>query len=74
VEVTFAIEPGTPREAFKERFGARRWMTRQVKTALERLRLIFEEGSKEPLARATVAGWEELRAPRFGGSSRVARG
>src|SRR3954451_8923716 len=74
VEVTFTIEPGTPREAFKEKFGSRPWTRRQLKTALERLRVIFEEGTKEPLARATVAGWEDLRAARFGASTKVVRG
>jgi len=74
VEVTFANEPGTPREAFKERFGARGWSRRQFKTALERLRVIFEERPDQPLARASVAGYEPLRAPRFGASPRIARG
>ena len=74
VEVTFASEPGTPREAFKERFGSRGWSRRQLKAALERLRVIFEEASDQPLARATVAGYEPTRAPRFGASPRVVRG
>lgn len=74
VEMTTWTEAGTPREAFKERLGMRRWMTRQSRTALERLRLIFEEGIDEPLARATVAGFEPLTAPRFGESPRVVRG
>jgi uncharacterized protein YndB with AHSA1/START domain len=74
VEMTAWTEAGTPREAFKERLGMRRWMTRQSRTALDRLRLIFEEGSGEPLARATMAGFEPLKAPRFGASSRAVRG
>jgi uncharacterized protein YndB with AHSA1/START domain len=74
VEVRFASEPGTPREAFKERFGARRWMRRQLKTSLERLRVIFEERPDGPLARASVAGYEPLRSPRFGASPRIVRG
>ncbi|MEA2422826.1 MAG: hypothetical protein QOF55_1925 [Thermoleophilaceae bacterium] len=74
VEMTTWIEPGTPREAFKQRLGMRRWMTRQSKTALERLRMIFEEGTGEPLARATVAGLEPLKGPRFGESPRPVRG
>src|SRR3954470_12561481 len=74
VEVTFATEPGTPRERFKERFGSRRWTRRQLKTALERLRVIFEEHPEGPLARASVAGYEPLRASRFGASSGVVRG
>ena len=74
VEMTTWHEPGTPREGFKEKFGMRGWMTRRTKTALERLRLIFEEGAQEPLARATVAGFEPLKAPRFGESPRPVRG
>ena len=66
VDMTIWSEPGTPREAFKEKLGARRWLRRQSKVALERLRTIFEEHSDRPLARATVAGWEPLKAPRFG--------
>jgi uncharacterized protein YndB with AHSA1/START domain len=74
VAVRFAWEPGTPREAFKERFGSRGWTRRQLKTALERLRVIFEEEADRPLARATVAGFEPLRSPRFGASPKIARG
>lgn len=74
VEMTAWSESYTARERFKERLGLHRWMTRQSKTALERLRLIFEEGSTEPLARATVAGFEPMKAPRFGASPRAARG
>lgn len=74
VEVTYAQEPGTPREAFKEKFGSSRWTKRQLKTALERLRVIFEERPDGPLARASVAGHEPLRSPRFGASPRIVRG
>jgi uncharacterized protein YndB with AHSA1/START domain len=74
VEVTYASEPGTPREALKERLGSRRWSRRQLRTALERLRVIFEERPDGPLARATVAGEEPLRAPRFGASPKIVRG
>jgi uncharacterized protein YndB with AHSA1/START domain len=74
VEMTTWHEPGTPREAFKQRLGMHGWLNRQGKTALDRLRLIFEEGTTEPLARATVAGFEPLKAPRFGESPRPARG
>ncbi len=70
VEMSIISEPGTPREAFKNRFGQRRWLKRQAKTSLERLRMIFEEPPSEPLARATVAGWEPSKGPRFGTSSR----
>jgi uncharacterized protein YndB with AHSA1/START domain len=74
VEMTAWSEAGTPREAFKERLGMHGWMTRQSKTALDRLRLIFEEASTEPLAHTTIAGYEPLKAPRFGASARAARG
>ena len=74
VEVTVALDPGTPREAFKERFGSRRWTRRGLKTALDRLRVIFEEQPDRPLARASVAGYEPMRAPRFGASPKIARG
>jgi uncharacterized membrane protein len=74
VEMTTWIEPGTPREAFKERLGMHRWMNRQSKTALERLRMIFEEGTDAPLARVTVAGFEPMKGPRFGESPRAVRG
>jgi hypothetical protein len=43
-----------------------RWMRRQTKIALERLRRIFEEPRDAPLARATIAGYEPLKAVRFG--------
>src|SRR5215212_3030397 len=74
VEVTLVWQPGTPREAFKEKFGSRRWTRRQLKTALERMRVIFEEQPDAPRARASIAGFEPLRSPRFGASSRVVRG
>ena len=66
VDMTTSSVPGTPREAVMERLGARPWLGRQSKVALERLRTIFEEQPDRPLARATVAGWEPLKAPRFG--------
>jgi uncharacterized membrane protein len=74
VEVTMEWRPGTPREAFKEKFGSRRWTRRQLASALERLRVIFEEQPDAPRARASIAGFEPLRSPRFGASQRVARG
>jgi uncharacterized protein YndB with AHSA1/START domain len=66
VDMTIWSEPGTPREAVMERLGSRRWLRRKAKVALERLRVIFEEHPDRPLARATVASWEPLKAPRFG--------
>lgn len=66
VEMTTWSEPGTPREAVMEKLAARRWLRRQSRTALERLRTIFEERPDRPLARAGVAGWEPSKAARFG--------
>lgn len=66
VEMTTWTEPATRFDAFKEALGARRWFRAQAKTALERLRRVFEETPERPLARATVAGYEPHTAPRFG--------
>jgi hypothetical protein len=74
VESTLVWDPGTPREVFKEKFGSTRWTRRQLKIALERLRVIFEEQRDRPLARASIAGYEPLRSPRFGVSPRIVRG
>ncbi len=66
VEMTLWSEPGSPRERLLEKLGTRRWTKRQAQAALERLRAVFEERPDEPLARATVAGWEPQKAARFG--------
>jgi uncharacterized protein YndB with AHSA1/START domain len=66
VELTTWSEPASRADALRESLGARRWLRRQNKTALERLRRVFEEARDEPLARTTVAGLEPLKAPRFG--------
>jgi uncharacterized protein YndB with AHSA1/START domain len=65
VELTTYSEPATIVDVLKE-LGAPRWMKRQTKAALERLRMIFEEPPDKPLLRATIAGYEPLKAPRFG--------
>src|SRR3954466_3924624 len=74
VEMTYWHEAGTPREALKQRLGREGGMKRQTNTALDRLRLIFEEATDEPLARASVAGFEPMKGPRFGESPRALRG
>jgi uncharacterized protein YndB with AHSA1/START domain len=74
VDMTISSEAGTPRARFQERLGARGWLRRQSKKALERLRTMLEERPDEPLERATVAGWEQSRGPRFGTGTRAARG
>ena len=65
VELTTWSEPKTFVDRLKQR-GAHRWVARQSKIALERLRLIFEEPLDRPLKRATVAGYEPAKAARFG--------
>jgi uncharacterized protein YndB with AHSA1/START domain len=66
VEMTAWTEPATRLDAFKEGFGARRWLRRQAKTAHERLRMVFEEPPAVPLARASVAAYEPAKHARFG--------
>jgi uncharacterized protein YndB with AHSA1/START domain len=65
VELTTFSDPKTPFDAVKQR-RAYRWMRRQTKRALERLRLVFEEPPQGPLRRVTVAGYEPAKAARFG--------
>ena len=64
--VTIWTEPGIRWDGFKEGLGARPWLKRQVATSLRRLRKIFEEQPERPLARAGVAGYEPLKAARYG--------
>lgn len=65
VELTTYGEPKTLVDRLKH-VGASGWMRRQTKKALERLRRIFEEGPASELPRATIAGYEPIKAPRFG--------
>jgi uncharacterized protein YndB with AHSA1/START domain len=65
VELTTYGEPATFIDRIKE-IGAAGYMRRQTKKQLERLRMIFEEPPKEPLRRASIAGYEAAKAPRFG--------
>ena len=65
VELTTYSEPANALEAVKQA-GAARWMRRNTKIALERLRMIFENPPERPLARATIAGYEPMKAARFG--------
>jgi uncharacterized protein YndB with AHSA1/START domain len=66
VDLVLWTEPATRLDAFKESLGARRWLKRQLKVSLSRLRKIFEEQPEAPLARATIAGYEPAKAARFG--------
>ncbi len=65
VELTTYSEPATPIDRLKE-IGAAWWIRRRSKTALDRLRMIFEQPPAEPLRRATIAGYESAKAARFG--------
>jgi hypothetical protein len=66
VELTTWTEPPSLAERLREGPLPRRRMRRNWKTTLHRLRVIFEERPDEPLARATVAGFEPEKAARFG--------
>lgn len=65
VELTTFSEPKTLVDRLKQT-GASAWMRRRTKKSLERLRRIFEEGPAGELSRATIAGWDPIKAPRFG--------
>ena len=70
-ELSVAVwtEPGIRWDGVKEGLGARPWLKRQVSVSLRRLRTIFEEQPDKPLARAAVAGYEPLKAARYGSLS-----
>jgi uncharacterized protein YndB with AHSA1/START domain len=68
VELTTYGEPATTIDRMKQ-VGAAGWIRRQTAKQLERLRMIFEEPPKEPLKRATIAGYEPAKAPRFGAAA-----
>jgi uncharacterized protein YndB with AHSA1/START domain len=65
VALTTYSEPATATDRIRQ-IGAAGWIRRNTKIALERLRLVFEEPPERPLARVSVAGYEPLKAPRFG--------
>ena len=67
--VTAWTVPGIKWDGFKESFGGRPWFKRQLNGSLKRLRKIFEEQPDRPLARAGVAGYEALKAARYGSVS-----
>jgi uncharacterized protein YndB with AHSA1/START domain len=68
VELSTYGEPATPVDRLKE-LGAAWWVRRNTKKALERLRSIFEEPDRTPVKRATIAGYEPLKAARFGAAT-----
>jgi uncharacterized protein YndB with AHSA1/START domain len=65
VELTTFGEPATMVDRFRQ-IGAAGWIRRKTRKSLDRLRAIFEEPQKKPLNRATIAGYEPEKAPRFG--------
>jgi hypothetical protein len=65
VELTTYSEPATRIDAFRQA-RSRRWLKRQTKKALERLRALFEESSTKTPARVGMAGYEQLKSARFG--------
>ena len=65
VELTTLSEPATPIDRMRQ-LGAAGWVRRQTSKALNRLRMIFEEPPRGELKRATIAGFEPDKAPRFG--------
>ncbi len=66
VEPPAYSEPATIIDRLRE-IGAAGWSASNGKIALERLRLIFEEPPDGELSRATIAGYDPLKAARFGG-------
>lgn len=71
VGLTYWTEPAGPLGGLREGLGARRSARRKAKTALERLRRVFELERDEPLARASIAGWEPGKAARHGSPVQV---
>lgn len=65
VSLTTFSEPGNWVDRIKQR-GVHRWVRRQSRKSLERLKLIFEEPGRHEIKRVTVAGYESGKAPRFG--------
>jgi uncharacterized protein YndB with AHSA1/START domain len=68
VELTTYGEPATIVDRVRQ-IGAAGWVRRQTRKALERLRRIFEEPLEGELKRATIAGYEPAKAPRFGAAA-----
>jgi uncharacterized protein YndB with AHSA1/START domain len=65
VELTTFSEPATLVDRLRQ-LGAAGWVRRQTRKALERLRMIFEEPPNGDLKRASIAGFDPDKAPRFG--------
>ena len=68
VELTTYSEPATLIDRVKE-VGAAGWVRRRTRKSLDRLRTIFEEPDRVQVKRATIAGYEPDKAPRFGAAA-----
>jgi uncharacterized protein YndB with AHSA1/START domain len=66
VEFEMLAEPHRRLERVQQSLGGHGYYKRQWRTALERLRMIFEDPPEGELARATIAGYEPLKAARYG--------
>jgi uncharacterized protein YndB with AHSA1/START domain len=66
VEFEMRAEPHRRLESVQQALGGHGYYKRQWATALDRLRMIFEEPPEGELARATIAGYEPLKAARYG--------
>lgn len=69
VEATIWTDPENLIERIRESIRFRSFLRRRLGKGLDRLRRILEEGEGEPLARATIGGYETRKAPRFGTSA-----
>jgi uncharacterized protein YndB with AHSA1/START domain len=65
LQLTTSSEPKTSVDRLRQR-GAHRWVRRNTKKALDRLRDLLEDPPAGPTQRVTVAGYEPHTAPRFG--------
>jgi ribosome-associated toxin RatA of RatAB toxin-antitoxin module len=70
VEMTTESKPKTAVDRLRQR-GAHRWVQRNTKKALSRLRRLLEEPGEDTPERVTVAGYEPHTAPRFGDHVRL---
>ena len=66
IEFEMRSEPATRLQGITDSLGAHGYYKRQYAAALERLRIIFEERPEGELARASIAAYEPLKAPRYG--------
>ena len=66
IEFEMLTDPHRRLEAVQQSLGGHGYYKRQWRTALERLRMIFEEPREGELAHATIAAYEPLKAARYG--------